>query len=59
LAEGAEFNNFAHGVSINDRGEIVFYAQLKNNRVGVFIKDAKGLRPVVLRGDPLPFKNIQ
>jgi hypothetical protein len=59
MEEGAEYNNFAQGPSINDRGEVVFYAQLKNNRIGLFIKDAKGVRPLVMRGDPLPFKNTQ
>ncbi len=55
LKPGEEFNNFAHQPSINDNGDIVFYAQLKNSSVGVFIKDAKGLRPLVVRGDKLPF----
>ncbi|MBX3279367.1 MAG: hypothetical protein KF868_15295 [Acidobacteria bacterium] len=56
LNEGEEFNNFAQTPSINDRGQIVFYAQLKSSRVGIFVKDDKGLRPFIMRGDPLPFK---
>lgn len=55
MKAGEEFNNFAQQPSMNDRGDIVFYAQLKNGNVGIFIKDAKGLRPFVLRGDKLPF----
>jgi hypothetical protein len=51
---GEEFNNFQQQPSLNDRGEVVFYAQLKNATVGVFIKDAKGLRPLVMRGDKTP-----
>lgn len=54
-ADGEEFNNFAQSPSINDRGDVVFYAQLRNASVGVFIKDAKGLRTLVKRGDKLPF----
>lgn len=55
MQPGQEFNNFAQQPSLNDKGEVVFYAQLKNATVGVFIKDAKGLRPLVMRGDKLPF----
>ncbi|MGH9843905.1 MAG: DUF7453 family protein, partial [Blastocatellia bacterium] len=48
------FNNFAQP-SINDRGEVVFYAQMKNGNVGIFHRDEKGvLRAVVRRGDKLP-----
>ena len=54
LKAGEEFNNFAQQPSINDSGDVVFYAQLKNNNVGIFIKDSKGLRPFVMRGDKLP-----
>jgi hypothetical protein len=54
LKAGEEFNNFAQQPSINDNGDIVFYAQLKNANVGIFIKDSKGLRPFVMRGDKLP-----
>ncbi|MEP7274655.1 MAG: choice-of-anchor tandem repeat NxxGxxAF-containing protein, partial [Acidobacteriota bacterium] len=55
LKPGEEFNNFAQQPQINDRGEVVFYAQLKNATVGVFIKDSKGLRPYIMRGDKVPF----
>ncbi|HZS03264.1 MAG TPA: choice-of-anchor tandem repeat NxxGxxAF-containing protein [Blastocatellia bacterium] len=51
--KGEVFNNFAN-VSLNDRGEVVFYGQLKNSTVGIFIKDAKGLRPLAKRGDKVP-----
>ncbi len=48
------FNNF-HQPSINDRGEVVFYAQMKNGNVGIFHRDEKGvLRAVARRGDKLP-----
>lgn len=47
------FNHFFQP-SLNDRGEVVFLAQLKNGNVGLFIRDAKGLRPLVKRGDKLP-----
>ncbi|MFN0085058.1 MAG: choice-of-anchor tandem repeat NxxGxxAF-containing protein [Blastocatellia bacterium] len=48
------FNNFTQP-SINDRGEIVFYAQMKNGEVGIFHRDEKGvLRTVVRRGDKMP-----
>ena len=47
------FNNFTPP-TINDRGEVVFYAQLKNSTVGIFIKDATGFHPLVMRGDKLP-----
>jgi hypothetical protein len=49
------FNNFTPP-ALNDRGEVVFYAQLKNATVGLFIKDASGLRALVKRGDKLPQK---
>jgi hypothetical protein len=57
MKPGEEFNNFQQQPSLNDRGEVVFYAQLKNATVGVFIKDANGLRPVMLRGDKIPPTN--
>jgi hypothetical protein len=49
------FNNFTQP-SLNDRGEVVFYAQLRNGHVGIFIKDASGLRQLVMRGDKMPIK---
>ena len=54
MKPGQEFNNLTQQPAINDRGEIVFYAYLKNATVGVFLKDAKGLRPVAMRGDKIP-----
>jgi hypothetical protein len=54
MKPGQEFNNFAQQPSLNDRGEVVFYAQLKNATVGVFLKDATGLHSVVMRGDKVP-----
>jgi hypothetical protein len=47
------FNNFVQ-MSLGGSGEIVFYGQYRNGEVGIFVKDAKGLRPVALRGDKLP-----
>ncbi len=48
------FNNFTQP-SINDRGEIVFYAQMKNGDVGIFHRDEKGtLRTLVRRGEKMP-----
>ncbi len=52
-AKEEQFNHFFQP-SLNDRGEVVFLAQLKNGNVGLFIRDAKGLRPLVKRGDKLP-----
>lgn len=48
------FNNFTQP-SINDKGEVVFYGQLKNAEVGIFHRDEKGvLHTVVRRGDKMP-----
>ncbi|MGH9800236.1 MAG: DUF7453 family protein, partial [Blastocatellia bacterium] len=48
------FNNFQQP-SINDRGEVVFYAQLKNSDVALFHRDEKGvLHTLVRRGDKMP-----
>lgn len=48
------FNNFTQP-SINDKGEVVFYAQIKNSDVGIFHRDEKGvLRTVAKRGDKMP-----
>jgi len=47
------FNNFVQP-ALNDRGEVVFYAQLKNGLVGIFIKDASGLKRLAVRGDKMP-----
>jgi hypothetical protein len=52
------FNNFTQP-SINDRGEVVFYAQTKHPtagvEVGIFMRDEKGVvKPVVRRGDKRP-----
>ncbi len=47
------FNNFA-SVTINDRGDVVFYGQIKRGAVGIFIKDANGLRQLIKRGDMIP-----
>ncbi|MDX2032786.1 MAG: hypothetical protein SF339_19065 [Blastocatellia bacterium] len=48
------FNNFTQP-SINDRGEVVFYAQMKNGDVGIFHRDEKGiLRTLVRRGEKMP-----
>jgi hypothetical protein len=52
------FNNFTQP-SINDRGEVVFYAQWKTPAtgvdVGIFMRDEKGvLKTVVKRGDKMP-----
>jgi hypothetical protein len=53
LPKGETFNNFAQ-LSLNERGELVFYGQTKSANVGIFIKDAKGLRSVVMRGEKRP-----
>jgi hypothetical protein len=55
LAKGETFNNFAQ-LALNERGEVVFYGQTKSANVGLFVKDAKGLRSVVMRGDKRPTK---
>jgi len=52
------FNNFTQP-SINDRGEMVFYAQTKNPKtgvdIGIFIRDEKGnVKPLVRRGEKMP-----
>lgn len=48
------FNNFTQP-SINDRGEVVFYAQIRNGSVALFHRDEKGvLRTLIRRGDKIP-----
>lgn len=48
------FNNFTQP-SINDRGEVVFYGQIKNAEVAIFHRDEKGvLHTLVKRGDKMP-----
>lgn len=47
------FNSFTPP-ALNDRGEVVFYAQLKSGTVGIFVKDAAGLRRLAMRGDKVP-----
>jgi hypothetical protein len=47
------FNNFVQ-LSFNDKAELVFYGQYRNADVGIFIKDAKGLRALARRGDKMP-----
>ena len=48
------FNNFTQP-SINDKGEVVFYGQIKNSDVGIFYRDEKGvLHTLVKRGDKMP-----
>ncbi|MFN0112634.1 MAG: choice-of-anchor tandem repeat NxxGxxAF-containing protein [Blastocatellia bacterium] len=48
------FNNFQQP-SINDKGEVVFYAQLKNADVALFHRDEKGvLHTLARRGDKMP-----
>jgi hypothetical protein len=47
------FNNFVQ-MSLGGSGEVIFYGQYRNGEVGIFIKDAKGLRAVALRGDKIP-----
>jgi hypothetical protein len=48
------FNNFTPP-SINDRGEVVFYGQMRTGDVAIFHRDEKGvLRIVARRGDKLP-----
>ncbi len=51
------FNNFTQP-SINDRGEVVFYAQTKKPTgidLGIFIRDEKGnVKWLVKRGDKMP-----
>ncbi len=58
LSKDEVFNNFTQP-AINDKGEIVFYAQWKNLKaginVGIFHRDEKGnLKLLVKRGDKLP-----
>ncbi|HKQ73162.1 MAG TPA: choice-of-anchor tandem repeat NxxGxxAF-containing protein [Blastocatellia bacterium] len=53
------FNNFAQQPSINDRGEVVFFAQTRNPKTGpglaIFIRDEKGnLKTLVKRGEKMP-----
>ena len=57
---GAEetFNNFMQP-SLNDRGEVVFFAQTRNPKTGpglaIYIRDEKGnLKTLVKRGDKMP-----
>lgn len=57
-AKDEVFNNF-NQPSINDRGEVVFYAQTKGRttgiNVGIFMRDEKGvLRAIAMRGDQIP-----
>ncbi len=52
------FNNFTQP-SLNDRGEVVFYAQTKNPKtgveVGIFARDEKGnVKLLFKRGDKMP-----
>ena len=48
------FNNFTQP-ALNDRGEIVFYAQIKTGDTAIFHRDEKGvLHLVARRGDPMP-----
>lgn len=48
------FSNFQQP-SINERGEVVFYAQMKNSDVALFHRDEKGvLHTLVRRGDKMP-----
>jgi hypothetical protein len=47
------FNNFVQ-LAFNDKGELLFYGQYKNAEVGIFLYDAKGLRALVRRGEPMP-----
>jgi hypothetical protein len=52
------FNNFTQP-SMNERGEVVFYAQTKSPingiDVGIFMRDEKGtLKVMAKRGDPMP-----
>ncbi len=48
------FNQFTQP-SINERGEIVFYGQIRTSEVAIFHRDEKGvLRVLVKRGDKLP-----
>src|SRR5262249_6877165 len=48
------FNNFTQP-SINDRGEVVFFAQMRNGNIGIFHRDEKGtLRTLARRGDKMP-----
>ncbi|MGE0127445.1 MAG: choice-of-anchor tandem repeat NxxGxxAF-containing protein [Blastocatellales bacterium] len=56
--KGETFNNFTQA-SINDRGEVAFYAQTKNPTtgvdVGIFVRDEKGnVKPLVRRGEKMP-----
>ncbi len=46
-------NNFVQ-MAFNDKAELVFYGQYRNAEVGIFIKDAKGLRVLARRGDKMP-----
>ena len=53
-AKEDQFNNFQQP-SLNDRGEVVFLAQLKNASIGLFYyKSDTGLKPLALRGDKVP-----
>jgi hypothetical protein len=47
------FNNFVQ-LAFNDKGDLVFYGQYKNAEVGIFLKDEKGLRALVRRGERIP-----
>lgn len=53
------FNNFSQPASINDRGEVVFFAQTRNPKAGpglaIFHRDEKGnLKTLVKRGEKMP-----
>jgi hypothetical protein len=48
------FNQFTQP-AINDRGEVVFYGQIKNSNVAIFHRDEKGvLHTLIRRGDKMP-----
>jgi len=53
--KGEIFNNFT-APALGERGEVIFYAQYKSGATGIFIKDAAGLKPLVVRGDKVPVK---
>jgi len=50
-----EYNHFYQPV-LNDRGEVIFTSALKSGVLGLFIKNASGVRSFLQRGDKLPPK---
>jgi hypothetical protein len=51
---GQPFLDLVGQPSVNQRGGVVFAAQVENEGRGIFVADARGIRKVVRRGDRAP-----